>query len=67
MSNGRPILTRDEAIAEVDHLLGTDDGESIARRLGYASFDSLEKKLDRAGRKDLIRKLVHPELTRFSW
>ena len=42
-------------IAEVEHLAGWErDPQRLAARLGYRSWDSLERALYRAGRPDLV-------------
>ena len=40
-------------IAEVEWLAGTDTAESIARRVGYRSTESLARVLRKHGRHDL--------------
>lgn len=42
---------------ELELLLGTDTPDSIARRLGYAHAASLERVLERKGRRDLVSRL----------
>lgn len=49
--------SREEVAAEIEHLLGTDTGDGIARRLGYASARSLSCVMRRAGRGDLAAAL----------
>ena len=46
-----------EIIEEVTLLLGTDNGDSIARRLGYAHRASLARTLQKAGRNDLADRI----------
>ena len=46
-----------DVIAEVELLLGTDNGYNIARRLGYAHRGSLSRALQRQGRRDLASKI----------
>lgn len=48
---------RQEIIGELEFLLGTDDQDSIARRLGYRSLNTLTKALHRWGREDLAERL----------
>ena len=45
-----------ETISELEHIIGTDNPESIAKRLGYAEPKSLLKALRRAGRYDLSQR-----------
>jgi hypothetical protein len=49
-------MTRDEIIAEVEHLWGTDHPVNIARRLGYSRPEPLIRTLYRADRPDLAVK-----------
>lgn len=51
-AHGCPVS---EVIAEVEWLMGTDSVERIARRLGYATPNSLARVLHREGRHDLAR------------
>ncbi len=44
-------------VEEVEHLLGTDSGDNIARRLGYASLKSLRASLRTWGRENLAERL----------
>jgi hypothetical protein len=46
---------RDYMLSEVEWLIGTDMPESIARRLGYLSVESMARFLQREGRHDLAR------------
>ena len=48
---------RQEIIGELEFLLGTDDQDNIARRLGYRSLNTLTKALHRWGREDLSERL----------
>lgn len=56
----RGPLTRDELVAEVEHLLGTDHPGKIAARLGYQPL-SLARRLTRCGRRDLARRFDRVE------
>lgn len=53
-----PRWRRDELLAELQLLLGTDEPASIARRLGIRPR-SLVRRLDRYGRHDLARHFLH--------
>lgn len=52
---------RAAVIAELEELLGTDAGHSIARRLGYDQPTSLARALFRWGRPDLARRFQRGE------
>lgn len=46
-------------IGEVEFLCGTDDPDSIARRLGFKERDGLYRFLNRNGRHDLVKRIAH--------
>lgn len=46
----------DVVVEELEHIIGTDNPESIAKRLGYEEPQSLMKALRRAGRHDLSQR-----------
>ena len=46
-------LRRDYIVGEVEHILGSDAPDNIARRLGYSRPQHLARMLERAGRDDL--------------
>ncbi|RCK68289.1 hypothetical protein DT076_16715 [Desertihabitans brevis] len=48
-------LTDDELLVELEHLRGSDDPDSIARRLGYSSGITLARRLYRMDQRDLAR------------
>ncbi|WP_205741067.1 hypothetical protein [Haloactinopolyspora alba] len=58
-----PAGTYDPAyvVGEVDHLIGTDEPDNIARRLGYGHLDSLTSVLTRQHRHDLVERLTRTE------
>jgi len=45
-----------EVVEDLEHIIGTDNPESIAKRLGYGDPQSLMKALRRAGRHDLSQR-----------
>ena len=51
----KPVL---EAVSELEWIIDTDNPESIAKRLGYASPQDLMRFLRRAGRQDLSSRLA---------
>lgn len=62
---GRPLRvmrarpwSRDELVAEVEHLLGTDSGDGIAARLNLGTRSHLARRLQRAGRPDLAQRII---------
>lgn len=47
-------------LEDVEFLAGVGCGiEEVARRVGYANPTSLEQRIDRLGRRDLVRKMAH--------
>ena len=56
-----PRPTNTETIAEIEHLLMCGEGEhAILKATGYTA-QTLERKLHRAGRADLIPRILHGE------
>ncbi len=46
-----------ELVSEVKWLAGTDTWDNIARRVGYANRESLEKRLHRLGERELVTQI----------
>ena len=56
--NPNPHERRDYVIGEVLHIIGTDNPENIARRLGYVNTNGLMTSLRKWDRHDLAERLV---------
>lgn len=54
----RLIRTAAELIEDVEWIIGWDNPESIARRMGYATTQSLYDMLRRNQRDDLVQQLI---------
>lgn len=55
---------REYVISELEFLLGTDNAESLASRLGYKNLKSLRQMVDHAGREDLSQRLLDTSMDR---